>query len=82
VSFGPRKETVDEINEVYTDKKAPFPIYRDLNNTLYEKLRCEGTPHWIFMDGQGKVIHSLFGSQDGAKLKISFAIDEMKSEFS
>lgn len=82
VSFGQRKETVDEINEVYTDKKAPFPIYRDLNNTLYKKMSCEGTPHWIFIDGGGKVTHSVFGSQDGAKLKINFAIDEIKSKFS
>lgn len=82
VSLGVRKESNEEIRAVFTGGAAPFTIYKDLNNELYRALQCEGTPHWIFMDGENKTLYSIFGSQEGAKLKIELAIDEMKTEFS
>jgi hypothetical protein len=77
VSFGGRVESKAEINAVFTAGSAPFPIYRDDSGELYRSFECEGTPHWIFCDHLGQVKHSIFGSQQGAKLKIEYALDEL-----
>jgi len=76
VNFASRKMSNEEVLSVFTDQTAPFEIWLDEGAQLYEALDCEGTPHWIFMDDQGEVKHSIFGSQEGAKMKIHFAIDE------
>jgi thiol-disulfide isomerase/thioredoxin len=77
VSFGGRVESNAEINAVFTAGSAPFPIYRDDSGELYRSFHCEGTPHWIFCDHLAQVKHSIFGSQQGAKLKIEYALDEL-----
>lgn len=82
VSLGSRKENVSEIKAVFTEGKPPFPIFLDRDNQLYNQFKCEGTPHWIIADKGGRVLHSIFGSQEGAKLKIELAIEEMYPKFS
>jgi hypothetical protein len=77
VCFGGRFETNAEINAVFSSGSAPFPIYRDDSGELYRSFQCEGTPHWIFCDHLAQVKHSVFGSQQGAKLKIEYALLEM-----
>ncbi len=82
VSLGRRKEDIDEIKSVFTGGEPPFPIYRDLENRLYEDLNCEGTPHWFITNKKGEVLYSIFGSQEGAKLKIELALSELLPKFS
>jgi len=82
VSLGSRKEDVDEIKSVFTVGEPPFPVYRDLDNRLYEDFNCEGTPHWIITNNKGEVFYSIFGSQEGAKLKIELALTELLPKFS
>lgn len=82
VSFGTRIFEKEEILSVFTDQNAPFPIYLDEKAELFNEMACEGTPHWIFLSKEGNVQHSIFGSQDGAKIKIQYAIEELKQSTS
>ncbi len=82
VDFGKERTSTEDINGVFTKGEAPFPIYIDEDHILYDHYACEGTPHWIISDAKGQVRHSIFGSQQGAKLKIDFALREFKKEFS
>ncbi len=82
VSLGRRKEDIAEIKSVFTDGEPPFSIYRDIDNRVYEYFNCEGTPHWIITNKKGKVLYSIFGSQEGSKLKIELALTELFPKFS
>ncbi|HLW39392.1 MAG TPA: hypothetical protein VKX31_03300 [Brumimicrobium sp.] len=69
----------EEILSVFTDQKSPFEIYREEKNELYSHFDCEGTPHWLLVNGEGEMLHSFFGSQDGAQLKLEYAIREFET---
>ena len=75
-SFRPIPFTSEEVLSVFTDHESPFTIYRETNHELYDFFKCEGTPHWLIMDGKGEILHTFFGSQDGAQLKLRYAIEE------
>ncbi len=82
VDFGKERTSIEAIKRVFRKGEAPFPIYIDEDHLLYDHYACEGTPHWIISDAKGRVCHSVFGSQQGAKLKIDFALREFETEFS
>ncbi|MDO5522417.1 MAG: redoxin domain-containing protein [Bacteroidia bacterium] len=75
--FGKEIVTQEDIINVFTRKKLPFPIYFDIEKTNYEKFECEGTPHWILMDKQGNVTRSIFGSQENAQTRLLYALEEL-----
>src|SRR5690554_1190742 len=75
-NFRPTPFTSDEVLSVFTDNKSPFNIYREQNHELYDFFKCEGTPHWLIINGNKEVIHSFFGSQEGAQMKLQYAIQE------
>jgi hypothetical protein len=77
-SFRPTPFTRDEVLSVFTDNESPFDIYREAKHDLYDYFDCDGTPHWLIMDGRGEIMHSFFGSQDGAQLKLEYAIQEFE----
>ena len=72
----------DEVLSVFTDQESPIPIYRELNHELYDFFECEGTPHWVLMNDKQEILYSFFGSQDGAQMKLQYAIEEFANEFS
>lgn len=72
----------DEVLSVFTDQESPIPIYRELNHELYDFFECEGTPHWILMNDKHEILYTFFGSQDGAQMKLHYAIEEFVNEFS
>ncbi len=74
--FKNRKRSIEEILDIFTAKEAPFPIFLDENAELYTTLHCEGTPHWIILNSEGEILHSIFGSQEGAQMKIHYSVDE------
>ncbi|PKR79993.1 hypothetical protein CW751_12275 [Brumimicrobium salinarum] len=74
--------SVEEIKSVFTNQAPPFKIYREDFHDLYDYFGCEGTPHWILMNGSGDVLKSFFGSQEGAQMKLSYAIQEFEDQFS
>lgn len=79
-SFGKEIVTKNDILNIFTSKELPFPIYFDIEKTNYEKFECEGTPHWILIDKNGKVNRSIFGSQDGAQTRLIYALEELMKE--
>ncbi len=78
-SFRPMPFSSQEVLSVFTDHQSPFNIYREAKHELYDYFECEGTPHWLILDGKGEVLHTFFGSQDGAQLKLEYAIQEFEA---
>lgn len=81
-NFRPTPFSSEEVLSVFTDNKSPFNIYRERNHELYDHFECEGTPHWLMIDGDGEIIRSFFGSQEGAQMKLEYAIQEFSEELS
>lgn len=56
-----------------------FPFYKDKKyNTTFLDYGAGGTPHWILVDGKGKVVYSIFGSDpNNALLRLDFKLDEL-----
>ncbi len=56
-----------------------FPFYKDKNfDTTYLDYGAGGTPHWIFVNKNGKVVYSIFGSAvNNALLRLDLKITEL-----
>lgn len=80
VDFKNRETTVDEINSVFTDKTPPFEIYRDENAQNFYHYHAEGTPHWLLFDTEGRLSHSVFGSQENVQNRLYYALEEITSQ--
>lgn len=76
-NFGNQKATEEDIRSIFTIDELPFPIYLDEEHKLYDQFQCEGTPHWILIDKEGRIFNSIFGSQSGAQNRLFYAIDEL-----
>jgi peroxiredoxin len=75
VDFG-RDISNAAILDIFRSKQSPFPIYRDQKAQLYNAVQCEGTPHWLVLNDQGKITHSIFGSQENAQLRLHYLLEE------
>lgn len=76
-SFGKEVVTKEDIENIFTSKEVPIPIYFDIKQTNYEGFMCEGTPHWLMFDKDGNLFRSFYGSQDGAQTRLMYALDEL-----
>lgn len=68
----------DEITAHLTSLHVRFPVFRDagLATTFYD-YQAGGTPHWVLVNKDGKVIRSIFGSDPNrALLWLDYAITE------
>ncbi|MCB9226602.1 MAG: TlpA disulfide reductase family protein [Chitinophagales bacterium] len=77
VQFASMPFTQQEIMDIFTESKAPFPIYLDEDAINYHHFSAEGTPHWLLFDKNGKITHSIFGSQEGAQNRLLYALAEL-----
>lgn len=77
VDFGPTETTAEEIHAIFTIEELPFSIYKDIDQSLYSFFACEGTPHWILLNEKGEVMNSIFGSQEGARTRLTYALEEL-----
>lgn len=70
--------TNGEIIENLKSLHVRFPVFRDAGMaTTFHDYRAAGTPHWILVDKDGKVIRSIFGSDPNrALLWLDYAITE------
>ena len=71
--------TSEEIIGIFTSGTVPYPIYKDIDLTLYKGFECAGTPHWILLDKNGDVINSIFGSQQGAQNRLIYSLEEIQA---
>lgn len=77
VDFPSRPIPEAEVQAVFTDGKAPFPIYHDQAATMYTQFQAEGTPQWLLFDASGALVNTIFGSQDNAQNRLSYALEEL-----
>lgn len=75
--FTTRETPTQEIIDIFTDRKLPYPIYRDVDLNLYTKFRCEGTPHWILLNEEDQILNSIFGSQEGSQNRLMYSLTEV-----
>lgn len=76
-SFGNQKISKQDVLDIFTTKKSPFPIYFDLCHKWFDFFNCEGTPHWILLDKKAEVFRSFYGSQENAQNRLYYAIEEV-----
>ena len=69
----------DEISTIMDGLYARFPYYRDAGlATTFHDYEAAGTPHWILVDKDGKIVQSIFGSDPNrALLRLDYSIDEL-----
>lgn len=75
-AFGENTYSTEDLNAMFTSGKSPFPIYMEKQHELYDSFNCDGTPHWVLINEKLEVLHSIFGSQEGAQMKLEYAIEE------
>ena len=69
-----------QIKEVELYFKLPYPLYKDQGKTSYELYLAEGTPHWILLDIEGRVIRSMWGSMANVQNRLQYAMAELFGE--
>jgi peroxiredoxin len=78
-NFGNTEITKEDIKSIFTSGEVPFPIYMDKDHSVYDQFESEGTPQWLLINKEGKLFRSVFGSQEGAQNRLSYAIEELMS---
>ena len=76
-NFGNAEVTKEDILSIFTSGEVPFPIYIDKNHVVYDQFEAEGTPQWILITRDGNLYKSVFGSQDGAQNRLSYAVEAL-----
>lgn len=77
--FGNAEVTKEDIKSIFTSGEVPFPIYIDKGHKVYDQFDSEGTPQWILITGEGKLYRSVYGSQEGAQNRLSYALEALIS---
>lgn len=57
--------------------RLPLPVALDLDGSLAEAWGTEGTPHWLAFDARGELARSVYGSQDGARTRLEYLLEEL-----
>jgi peroxiredoxin len=75
---GPTYE-LEAIEKVKKEYHVRFPFYKDANGMFtFNLYQAGGTPHWILIDKDGKVVYSIFGSDpNNALLRLDLKINEL-----
>jgi len=60
--------------------KLPFPVALDVNGSLAAHYGTEGTPHWLAFDREGRLVRSVYGSQENAQTRLAYLLDELTQE--
>ena len=75
--FKNREATKENIKNIFTSGENPFPIYIDKHHQVYDQLNAEGTPQWLLINSNGELYRSIFGSQEGAQSRLSYAVETL-----
>lgn len=57
--------------------RLPFPIALDVEGDRAERWGAEGTPHWFVFDRAGRLVRSVYGSQDNARTRLEYLVQEL-----
>ncbi|GAA5224724.1 TlpA family protein disulfide reductase [Membranihabitans marinus] len=74
-NFGKEITSKQDIYNIFTSGQPPFPIYIDENHKVYDAFQAEGTPQWLLITSNGQLYRSIFGSQEGAQNRLSYALE-------
>lgn len=56
--------------------RLPFPVALDVSGDLARAWETEGTPHWLAFAPGGKLLRSVYGSQDNAQTRLAYLLEE------
>ena len=81
-SYGRRKFPREQVEPQLLRFAGSFarlglPIALDLSGEMAERWGAEGTPHWFVFDAAGRRVRSVYGSQDGARTRLSYLTQEL-----
>ena len=76
-NFNHNHVTEADIKSIFTIDELPFPIYIDPNHKVYDQFQSEGTPQWLLISKEGELVRSIYGSQEGAQNRLSYAIESL-----
>lgn len=76
-NFKNREATKEDIKNIFTSGENPFPIYIDKQHKVFDQFNSEGTPQWILINNKGELYRSIFGSQEGAQNRLSYALEAL-----
>jgi peroxiredoxin len=76
-NFGGEEISKEDIRSIFTSGEVAFPIYIDKDHKVYDQFNSEGTPQWILITSKGELFRSIFGSQDGAQNRLSYALEAL-----
>lgn len=57
--------------------RLEIPIAIDPHEEMARAWGAEGTPHWLLYDARGELVRSIFGSQDNARTRLEYALQEL-----
>lgn len=66
---------VQEINQVY---QVGFPVYLDKDHATFDLYQAEGTPHWLLIDKEGRLLKSMFGSMPNTLQRLDLSVEELE----
>ena len=57
--------------------RLPFPVALDVDGSRARRWGAEGTPHWWVFDRDGSLARSFYGSQDNARTRLEYLLQEL-----
>ena len=57
--------------------RLPFPVALDIDGRVAAAWQTEGTPHWLAFDSRGELARSVYGSQDNARTRLEYLVEEL-----
>lgn len=57
--------------------RLPMPVALDVDGSLARAWGVEGTPHWFVFDAAGVLQRSVYGSQDNARTRLEYLVEEL-----
>jgi len=81
-SYGHRDLSRDEVvptlrHFAESFARLPMPVALDVDGSLARDWGVDGTPHWFVFDGAGALQRSVYGSQDNARTRLEYLVEEL-----
>ena len=77
-AFYPRDEVVPQLRHFAENfARLPFSVALDLDGRIAGEHGAEGTPHWLVFDRGGRLLRSIYGSQENAQTRLGYLLDEL-----
>ena len=57
--------------------RLPFPVALDLSGEVAAHWQTEGTPHTLVFEAGGKLLRSVYGSQENAQTRLTYLLEEL-----